>query len=184
MVRPTEIEINHHMSMESLKAEEKKISESLHSLKKAEKLSMRVQFISLRYSGFSVEEASRTVGFTTKTGYNVQKRWNSSGMEGLIPDYKGGPRSKLTDSQKNLLYDALSSCPMDTKAVLQYIKDEFGIEYSEKQIHVILKNMGMRHVKPHPGNHRRSTHAESVLEEDSRMLWMPPTDTNRNMIRE
>lgn len=177
MVRPTEIEIIHHISLESLKAEEKKLSESLQSMKKTEKLLTRVQFVRLRYSGFSVEEASKAVGFTTKTGYNVQKAWNSSGMEGLIPDFKGGPRSKLTNAQKKQLYDALSLCQMDTKTVLLYINNEFGIKYSEKQVRVILKSMGMRHAKPYPRDHRRPADAEAVLKKDSRMLWMPSTDT-------
>lgn len=66
---------------------------------------------------------------------------------------------------------------MDTKTVLLYINNEFGIEYSEKQVHVILKSMGMRHAKPYPRDHRRPADAEAVLKKDSRMLWMPSTDT-------
>ena len=64
MVRPTEIEIIHHISLESLKAEEKKLSESLQSMKKTEKLLTRVQFVRLRYSGFSVEEAVFRITWT------------------------------------------------------------------------------------------------------------------------
>ena len=176
MVRPTEIEIVHHIPLESLKAEERKLSKSLESMKKTEKVLTRIQFVRMRYSGYSVEEAAKAVGFTTKTGYNVQKAWNASGMDGLVPDFKGGPKSKLSDEQKEKLKDTLASCPMDTKTVLLYIMDEFGVEYSEKQVHVILKDMGMRHAKPYPHDHRRPEDAETVLKKDSRMLWIPSTE--------
>ena len=163
MVRPTEIAIVHHVPLKFLKEEEKKLTSSLRSMKKSEKLLTRVQFVKMRYNGYSVEEASKVVGFTTKTGYNVQKAWNTSGMEGLVPDYKGGPKSKLSDAQKDQLKDTLTSCPMDTKTVRQYIKSEFDTDYSEKQVHVILRRMGMRYAKPYPHDHRRPDDAEAVL---------------------
>ena len=65
----------------------------------------------------------------------------------------------------------LESCPSDTRTVKLYIKDKFGVEYSEKQVHVILKKMGLRHAKPYPEDHRRPGDAEAILKKDSKMLW-------------
>ena len=172
MARPTELQIVKHVPLESLREEERRLSEHITSMKKSERLLQRVTFIRMRYNGFTVEEASASVGFTTKTGYNVQKEWNAKGMEGLIPDFKGGPRSKLTEDQKAQLKEVLTACPSDTKTVRLYIKDEFGVDYSEKQVHAILKKMGMRHAKPYPRDHRRPTDAEAVLKKGSGMLWM------------
>lgn len=171
MARPVELQIVKHVPLESLQKEERRLSESIRSLKKSERLLQRVTFVRMRYSGYSVEEASAAVGFTTKTGYNVQELWNEKGMEGLVPDFKGGPRSRLTEDQKAQLKDMLSACPCDTRTVRLYIRDQFGVEYSEKQVHVILKGMGLRHAKPYPKDYRRPEDAEAVLKKDSRMLW-------------
>ena len=43
------------------------------------------------------------------------------------------------------------------------IRDEFGTEYTMKQVWVILKNMGMRHAKLYPHDKRRPKDAENVL---------------------
>ena len=172
MARPMELQIVKHVPLESLKEEERRLSERITSMKKSERLLQRVTFVRMRYNGFTVEEASAAVGFTTRTGYNVQKDWNAKGMEGLVPDFKGGPKSKLSDEQKAQLKEVLTECPSDTKTVRLYIKDEFGVDYSEKQVHTILKKMGMRHAKPYPHDYRRSADAEAVLKKDSGMLWM------------
>jgi len=171
MARPEELQIVKHLPLDELQNRERQLSESIKSMKKSERLLQRVTFVRLRYGGFTVEEASHAVGFTTKTGYNVQKQWNAKGMDGLVPDFKGGPKSKLSEEQKSDLKDMLSACPSDTKTVRQYIKDHFGVEYSEKQVHVILKSMGMRHAKPYPKDYRRLADAEAILKKDSLMLW-------------
>ena len=92
-------------------------------------------------------------------------------MEGLKPNFKGGPKSRLTDEQKEEIREALRLNPMSTKDVRLYIMDEYGIEYSDKQIHVILTKMGLHHSKPYPIDHRRPADAETVLKKDSKMLW-------------
>ena len=171
MARPVELQIVRHVPLESLQTEERRLSESIRSMKKSERLLQRVTFVRMRYNGYSVEGASMAVGFTTKTGYNVQQLWNAKGMEGLVPDFKGGPKSRLAEDQKARLRDMLSACPCDTKTVRLYIKDEFGVDYSEKQVHVILKSMGLRHAKPYPKDYRRPEDAEAVLKKDSEMLW-------------
>ena len=43
------------------------------------------------------------------------------------------------------------------------IRDEFGTEYTMKQVWIILKKMGMRHAKPYPHDKRRPKDAENVL---------------------
>ena len=75
----------------------------------------RVCFIRMRYNGYSVEEAASNIGFTTKTGYNIQESWNEHGMDGLKPNFKGGPKSRLTDEQKEEIKEALGLNPMLTR---------------------------------------------------------------------
>ena len=123
----------------------------------------RLCFIRMRYKGYTVEEAASSNGMTTKTGYNIQERWNEGGMAALVPNFGGGRRSKLTKEQREELEGVLSIAPMSTKGVREYIAEEFGIEYSNKQIYVILGKMGMNHAKPYPRDHRRPDDAEDIL---------------------
>lgn len=110
-----------------------------------------------------MEEVASAVGMTTKSGYNIQELWNEGGMAALEPKFGGGRTSKLTDDQKEDLKDMLSVNPMTTKDVRLWIKEEYGIDYSEKQVHVILSKMGLHHAKPYPKDHRRPDDAEATL---------------------
>jgi len=172
MARPTEIQIVKHVSFDELESTLQATLNDTTTKKKSEKLIKRMQFVKLRYMGYSVEQASAATGFTSVTGYSVQKSWNSNGIEGLVPDFKGGPKSKITEEQKQSLKGLLSKTPMDTKSVRQYIEKNFGYDYSDKQVHVILHNMGLRHAKPYPNDYRRPSNAEEILKKDSVMLWM------------
>jgi len=50
-----------------------------------------------------------------------------------------------------------------TKEVQELIFNEFKVEYTIKQIRIILKNMGMRCAKPFPHDYRRPKNAEEIL---------------------
>lgn len=61
---------------------------------------------------------------------------------------------------------------MDTRSVRLLIKHDYGVDYTEKQVHIILKRLGLHHAKPYPGDHRRPDDAEARLKKTSAMLWM------------
>ena len=173
MVRPTEIEIVRHVPFEELERILADYEGRGMSQAAARRVRDRVFLVRQRYMGRSVEEAAATIGMTTKSGYNIQKAWNEGGPAALEPSFNGGRRPLLTESQKGELSDALSKAPMSTKEARRHIAEEYGVDYSEKQVHVILKGMGMRHAKPYPSDHRRPADAEAVLKKGSRMLWHP-----------
>ena len=50
-----------------------------------------------------------------------------------------------------------------TEQVRDIIRKEYGIEYTMKQVWVILNSMGMRHAKPYPHDKRRPRNAENIL---------------------
>ena len=59
--------------------------------------------------------------------------------------------------------DKLKDGQYTTSQVRDIIRNEFQIEYTMKQVWVILKKMGMRHAKPYPHDKRRSKDAEDSL---------------------
>ena len=96
-------------------------------------------------------------------GYIWQRRWNQDGYKGLMPRYAGKGPSKMTDEQKNILKDMLKNGQYTTSQVRDIIRNEFQIEYTMKQVWVILKKMGMRHAKPCPHDKRGPKDAEDAL---------------------
>jgi transposase len=166
MVRPTEIDIIRHVPMEDLDKAVREY-EFGRSTARVKRMKERLIFIRMRYRGYSVEEASSNTGFTLVTGYNVQKLWNEGGMAALEPKFGGGRTSRLTDEQRDELRDVLLIAPMSTRDVHSYIMNEYGIEYTMKQVWEILTKMGLHHAKPYPQDHRRPDDAEDILKKTS-----------------
>lgn len=134
MSKPEQIPITHHLSYDKL-----------FQMIKAEKncrVVQRLIFIKARYEGKSVKEASNIVGISRSNGNLWQQRWNSQGYEGLIPQFRGGSPSKLSDFQKTQLKEMIRERDnWLAREVQDLILQEFSVEYSLKQVWVILQNL-------------------------------------------
>jgi putative transposase len=152
-----QIHIEHHMSIEE-------INKRIKTLENDTKVLRRLYFIKYRYEGRMVSESAKLVGITKRVGYIWQERWNEKSYEGLIPQYAGGRPSKLTDAQKGDLVELLKqNDTWTTEEVRELIFKEFNVEYTSKQIRIILKNIGMKCAKPFPHDYRRPANAEELL---------------------
>jgi putative transposase len=157
MSHPVEIQIEPHMSIEEL-------NKRIRTLENDTKVLRRLYFIKYRYEGKLVSESAKLLGITKRVGYIWQERWNEKGYEGLIPRYAGGRPSKLTDAQKGQLVELLKqNDTWTTEEIRELIFNEFKVEYTSKQIRIILKSMGMRCAKPFPQDHRRPKNAEEIF---------------------
>lgn len=124
----------------------------------------RLFFIKHRYDGNSVAEAANLVGASKNTGYLWQERWNEMGYEGLIPQFAGGRPSNLTNKQKDELRSILEKQDnWTTKEVQTLIFKKFGVNYTMKQIRVILKGFGMNYAKPYQHDYRKPKNAKDIL---------------------
>ena len=157
MSHHVEIQISHHMSIEEL-------NKRIKTLEDDTKILRRLYFIKYRYEGKVVSEAAKLIGITKRIGYIWQERWNEMGYEGLIPRYAGGRPSKLNNAQKRRLVELIKQ--KDTWAIediRELIFKEFNVEYTLKQIRIILRKMGMRCAKPFTHDYRRPKNAEEIL---------------------
>jgi len=144
------------------------LNRKIKSVEKDVKILKRLYFIKFRYSGDSVEKASEKVGVTKRIGYIWQNRWNEMGYEGIIPRYAGGTPSKISEQQKSELEKILRRKESwTTKEIKDVISREFNVDYSLKQIYIILRDMGMNFGKPYPRDYRRPTNAEEMLKKTS-----------------
>jgi putative transposase len=153
------------MSVEELDKRIKTLEHNTRVLK-------RLYFIRHRYNEKSVEEACDLVGVKKTVGYIWQDRWNEEGYKGLIPRFAGGRPSKLSKEQKDRLLQLLEQKDNWTsEEVRDLVHKEFNVEYTLKQIRIILKNYGMRCAKPYVHDYRRPEDAEDILKKDCH-LWM------------
>ena len=161
MSRREEIPIQRLMNIEDL-------NRKIKSVEKDVKILKRLYFIKFRFNGDSVEKASEKVGVTKRIGYIWQNRWNEMGYEGIIPRYAGGRPSKISEQQKSELEKILRRKESrTTKEIKDVISREFNVDYSLKQIYIILRDMGMNFGKPYPRDYRRPTNAEEMLKKTS-----------------
>jgi putative transposase len=157
VARPENITIERHITAEELQ-------KRIKSLEKDVKVVQRLYFIKYRYEGVTVEEAANRVGISKPVAYIWQDRWNKEGYEGLKPKFAGGKPSKLSDDQKEQLKKILNKRDdWTTDEIKKLISDEFMVEYSLKQIRIILKKFGMKLAKPFPHDYRRPDDAEDIL---------------------
>ena len=173
MPRPASVEIIRHVSDDKLNAMIKNARKGLNERASSKKIYERLMFIKMRYSGRSVEEAAEAIGFSRATGYNTQELWNTQGPENLLPAPNPGRPSRMTEEQKDQLKYKLMTQPMETNDVQTYIHEEFEIEYSMKQVHVILSKMGFRHAMPRQGDRNTQDDLEERYRKNTRMLWTP-----------
>ncbi len=149
----------------SLKAEKwitrEDLKKRIRKKEKNLKVLNRLHFINYLYNGCSIPEASEKLGITKQTGYIWLERWNKDGYEGLKPRFAGGRPSKLTDQKKSQLKEILNERDdWTTKEVKNLIQDKFSVEYSLKQVGIILRNLGLKLGKPYPQDYRRPADAE------------------------
>jgi putative transposase len=145
------------------------LDKRIRSLEKDVRVLKRLYFVRYRYDGDSVEEAAKKVGVTKMVGYQWQDRWNQEGVEGLVPRFAGGRPSKLDEGQKKVLRAFLKEKDdWTTGDVKDLILEEFGVEYTLKQVRVILKGFKMKFSKPYPQDHRQPEDAEGQLKKTRR----------------
>jgi len=79
--------------------------------------------------------------------------------------------SKLSDHQKDELKDLLHQKDNWTaKEVGDLILRTFDVEYTLKQVRVILHQFGMKYAKPYPYDYRRPHDAEEIFKKNCH-IW-------------
>ncbi|MDR3205873.1 MAG: hypothetical protein LBT41_02075 [Candidatus Methanoplasma sp.] len=104
----------------------------------------RIAFVRSRLSGRSVAESSRSAGISVRSGYNIQAVWNKYGPKGLYPNFAGGRKPKMSAQQLVQFHNEYHKRGMSANESREYIKEEFGIEYSQKQIYLIIAKVSSK----------------------------------------
>jgi transposase len=145
---------------------------SLEKLVKNEKDSLvkdRLRGILLLKKNYHRIEVAKILGVTDRTVYNWKYRYDEKGYEGLRSKPIPGRSTFLSDEDMVKLKQLLKKRPHWTaKEVQMLINEEFGRLFVLRQVHRILRKLGMHCGKPYVEDYRRPSDAEDILKKDSK----------------
>lgn len=123
------------------------------------KASRRLLSLAAVLDGMSRQDAARVGGMDRQTLRDWVHRFNEHGPKGLSDAWNGGAKCRLSPAQKLELADIVETGPdlavdgvvrwrrVDLKRV---IKERFGVDYHERYVGVLLKELGFSHISARP----------------------------------
>lgn len=154
-------EIKRHLSPEEL-------DEAIDEAQSAGEahLVRRLECMKDLYAGDTLEEAAWRSGVDQGTVSRWSDAWNEDGVDGLRPDFDGGPKPKLSLEDKARLAELLEADePWTYPAINELLREEFDVEYSETHLKRILQELGLNYARPRPTEYRRPDDATEQLQD-------------------
>jgi transposase len=129
----------------------------------------RLRGILLLKKNYHRIEVAKILGVTDRTLYNWKYRYAEKGYNGLQSKPLPGRRTFLDDEDMMKLKELLKKRPYWTaKEIQALINEEFGRMFVLRQVHRILRKLGMHCGKPYVEDYRRPPDAEEILKKDFR----------------
>lgn len=121
--------------------------------------SRRLLSLAAVLDGMSREDAAKIGGMDRQTLRDWVHRFNAAGPDGLKDAWYGGPEPRLSADQKAQLAEIVETGPDPTvDGVVRWrridlqrvIKERFGVEYHERYVGKLLKELGFSHMSARP----------------------------------
>lgn len=125
-------------------------SELLHELKveRHAKYSDRIKVILLLDQGKTYQSIAEYLFLDEGTIRNYRKRYVEGGILGLVVDMHSGKRCQLSPKERDILKRKLGDTIfLDSKEVVAYIKNKFGVEYSISGVTALIHSLGFVYKK-------------------------------------
>jgi len=153
---PRKLNLVEHLTREEL--------EGRYRREKDSRLRERLQAILLLYEGKKTTDVSEIVRRSRSTIENWISAWNEGGVDGLIPNFTGGPKPWMESSEWDKVVREIDGKGMTLKDVEVYVKDTRGVHYAYKTVWKALrKERKVRYGKAYKMNAKRPPDAEEVL---------------------
>lgn len=151
-------------------AREIRYLKKLMKSEKESKVKDRIRGILLLKKNYTHREVSEILGVTERTLYNWEYRYSAQGYEGLKSKPIPGRNTFLDRKDMVKLKELLKKRQYWTaKEVQILINEEFGRMFVLRQVHRILRKLGMHCGKPYIEDYRRPPDAEEILKKDSKI---------------
>jgi transposase len=121
--------------------------------------SRRLLSLAAVLEGMNRTDSARIGGMDRQTLRDWVHRFNEAGPEGLLDNWASGPAPRLSPDQKAKLAAIVEAGPdrevdgvvrwrrIDLKRV---IAERFGVDYHERHVGTLLKNIGFSHMSARP----------------------------------
>ena len=122
---------------------------ALHKREPNRKFADRIKTVILLNDGWNYSQISKILLLDDQTVINYEKYYLESGLDGLLKFNCKGGISRLTKTQENELKQHIhENCYHDSKALINYVSDNYGIKYSSSGIVDLLHRLGFTYKKP------------------------------------
>ena len=149
-MRITNLKVTHSgITQEVLRVQLKKYSHA--------RVGLRIAIVQGILNGEKISEISKRHKVSREFIYQLVRRINIEGMEGIVDRPHTGRKRQLNVEQEEKIKGVVSNSPRlagytysrwDGLLVARYIKEEFGITYSTRQVQRILKRIGFTLQRP------------------------------------
>lgn len=123
------------------------------------RMHQRYQVILLTFRGKTQREISEITNVSEATINVYVGAYKDKGLAGLVRKHPPGAPTKLTPEQEQLLYDVITeSTPKDvgfdsemnwtSPLIRTFIKEAFGVQYSDRGTRNLLERLGFSYTKP------------------------------------
>jgi transposase len=139
--------------------------------------SRRLLSLAAVLDGMDREAAARIGGMDRQTLRDWVHRFNAAGLDGLLDRWSDGPAPRLSVEQKAELSALVEAGPdravdgvvrwrrVDLKRV---IKTRYGVDYQERHVGTLLKQLGFSHVSARPRSPGQDAETMAAFKKTSR----------------
>ena len=118
-------------------------------LEKDRKYADRIRIILLLDKGEPISKVAEYFYLTDNSVRNYKNRYTEDGLEGLLIDWQIGRSSYLSQEERQkLVLELDSKVYLTTKAIISYLKKEFGVVYTVGGMTSLLHQLGFSYKKP------------------------------------
>ena len=135
--------------------------ERLYAAENRAKPKIRLLCVIHRKRGASLDDIAEITNLKRGTVHSIMRRFQERGISGKDAIKQTGRPSFLTPNQRKELVRHLQRGPprnrtglWSTKEVQEFIKQRYGVEYSNVHIWELLKALGFTLQKPRPRHHK------------------------------
>jgi transposase len=122
---------------------------SAHRSVKDKRGADRIKSIYLLGTGWNVEDVCEALMVEEETLRNYIKRYREGGVKKLLENNYAGGQAKLSIEQLCELEDHIEqNCYLDVKPIIEYVRKNYGVEYSISGMTEVLHRLNFTYKKP------------------------------------
>ena len=152
---------------------------AFHRKERSARYADRIKTILWRDEGISFQEIARLLFLDQKTPRHWEKVYREKGFDALLSDDYKPYAGKLTEEQKQELFQYASThLFLDVGPIIEHVKEEFGVSYSDSGMRDLLHSIGFSYKRPaHVPGMADTEKQKAFLEDFLRFMEVKSPDT-------